>query len=69
MEALFERNCYKECSANATANEIIALLKMTAHELGKCVIVVTHSKHLAEEADEIIRIKDGNLLFQMDYSD
>lgn len=42
---------------------------MTAHELGKCVIVVTHSKHLAEEADEIIRIKDGNLLFQMDYSD
>lgn len=43
-----------------TANEIIALLKRTAHELGKCVIVVTHSKHLAEEADKIIQIKDGN---------
>ena len=47
----------------ATANEIIALLKLTAHELGKCVIVVTHSKHLAEEADEIIQIKDGDLMF------
>lgn len=47
-----------------TANEIIALLKMTAHELGKCVIVVTHSKQLAEEADEIIQIKDGNLTIQ-----
>lgn len=53
----------------ATANEIIALLKLTAHELGKCVIVVTHSKHLAEEADEIIRIKDGNLTVQTAYND
>lgn len=44
-----------------TASEIIALLKMTAHELGKCVIAVTHSRRLAEEADEIIQIKDGNL--------
>ena len=48
----------------ATADEIIALLKRTAHELGKCVIVVTHSKRLAEEADEIIQIKDGNLTIQ-----
>lgn len=50
----------------ATADEIIALLKRTAHELGKCVIVVTHSKRLAEEADEIIQIKDGNLTSQAD---
>ena len=42
-----------------TADEIIALLKKTAHELGKCVVVVTHSKHLAEEADEILEIKNG----------
>lgn len=44
-----------------TAAEIIELLKKTAHELGKCVIVVTHSKHLADEADEIIQIKDGSI--------
>ena len=42
-----------------TAGEIIELLKRTAHELGKCVIAVTHSKYLAAQADEIIMIKDG----------
>ncbi len=42
-----------------TAGEIIELLKRTAHTLGKCVIVVTHSKYLAAQADEIIMIKDG----------
>lgn len=44
-----------------TAGEIIELLKKTAHELGKCVIVVTHSKQLAEEADEVLEIQQGKL--------
>lgn len=44
-----------------TAREIIELLKKTAHELGKCVIVVTHSKQLAEEADEVLEIQQGKL--------
>lgn len=44
-----------------TADEIIALLKKTAHELGKCVIVVTHSKHLAEEADIVLKIDNGSI--------
>lgn len=44
-----------------TAGEIIELLKKTAHELGKSVIVVTHSKLLAEEADKIYEIKNGKL--------
>lgn len=47
-----------------TADGIIGLLKTTAHELSKCVIVVTHSMHLANEADEIIQIKDGSLQIQ-----
>lgn len=42
-----------------TADEIITLLKKTAHELGKCVIVVTHSRHLAEEADQVLEIKNS----------
>ena len=42
-----------------TAAEIIELLKRTAHELGKCVIAVTHSRYLAAQADEVIMIKDG----------
>ena len=33
----------------------------TAHELGKCVIVVTHSKQLAEEADVVLAINQGIL--------
>lgn len=44
-----------------TAQEIIELLKKTAHELGKCVIVVTHSKQLADEADEVLEIQEGKL--------
>ena len=47
-----------------TAAGIIELLKRTAHEMGKCVIVVTHSKFLASEADEIIQIKDGKIEWQ-----
>lgn len=39
----------------------IALLKKTAHELEKCVIVVTHSKHLAEEADVVLKIDNGSI--------
>ncbi|MFR1517293.1 MAG: ABC transporter ATP-binding protein [Clostridia bacterium] len=52
-----------------TADEIIELLKKTAHELGKCVIAVTHSKQLANEADEIIQIKDGMIQFKTKYED
>ena len=47
-----------------TAEGIIALLKRTAHELGKCVIGVTHSKYLANEADEIVQIADGMVCFR-----
>ena len=42
-----------------TAEGIIELLKQAAHELGKCVIVVTHSKYLANESDEIVQIANG----------
>lgn len=44
-----------------TADEIIELLQRTAHELGKCVIVVTHSKKIADIADEVIQIKNGSI--------
>ena len=41
-----------------TAWDVIDLLKHIAHDENKCVIVVTHSKELAEEADAIIHIED-----------
>ncbi len=44
------------------AKEITELFKSLAHEQEKCVIVVTHSKDLANEADVILQIKDGKLV-------
>ena len=45
-----------------TTEEIIELLKQTAHELGKCVIVVTHSREVAQAADHILKLDHGTLL-------
>lgn len=45
-----------------TATEITSILKESAHELNKCVIVVTHSKRLAKQADVIFRLKQKKLL-------
>ncbi len=44
-----------------TANEIVQILKKSAHELGKCVIVVTHSKSLAKNADTVLMLKNQGL--------
>lgn len=45
-----------------TASEIVKILKLSAHEHGKCVIVVTHSKDMAKEADVILRLKNRDLV-------
>ena len=43
------------------ADAVMALLKKLAHEDGKTVIVVTHDRLLAEEADRFYRIKRGKI--------
>ena len=45
----------------ATAADIITILRQAAHENSKCVIVVTHSKQLAKEADVVLQLKDKTL--------
>ena len=45
-----------------TAAEIISILKECAHEMNKCVIIVTHSNDLAKQADTIFRLKKGKLV-------
>ena len=45
-----------------TAGEIIGILKKLAKERNKCVIVVTHSKEVADEADYVLEIKDKKLI-------
>ena len=41
-----------------TAADIITILRQAAHENSKCVIVVTHSKQLAKEADVVLTLKN-----------
>ncbi|MGX6961229.1 ABC transporter ATP-binding protein [Vagococcus xieshaowenii] len=43
--------------------EIIEIFKELAHKHGKCVIVVTHSGEIAEQADASITLRKGGLLF------
>ena len=37
------------------ADEIIKILMKSAHEMGKSVIVVTHSKKIADAADVVLK--------------
>ena len=44
-----------------TASEIIEILKKLAKERNKCVIVVTHSKEVANSADIVLELRDRKL--------
>ena len=45
-----------------TANEIISIFQKLAHEQEKCVVMVTHSKELAQRADVILTLKRGSFV-------
>jgi putative ABC transport system ATP-binding protein len=40
--------------------EIVQIFKRLAHNDNKCVIVVSHSTQIADEADEVIKLRKGN---------
>ena len=44
-----------------TAGDIIELLKSLAQKTGKCVIVVTHSKEVAQSSDITLELKNKKL--------
>ena len=44
-----------------TTGDVITLLRDAAHQLGKCVIVVTHSEHVADAADIVLNLKRKKL--------
>ena len=46
---------------SVTAGEIINILKTLAKDRNKCVIVVTHSKEVADSADIILELSGKNL--------
>ena len=45
-----------------TAKEIIAILKRMALDRQKCVIVVTHSKEVAQASDVVLELKKKQLI-------
>ncbi|MFB7633507.1 ABC transporter ATP-binding protein [Streptomyces sp. NPDC056149] len=47
-----------------TAAGIVEVFRKLAHDDGKCVIVVTHSKEVAHASDEILQLKRGKLVPQ-----
>lgn len=44
-----------------TAAQIINILKECAHQMNKCVIVVTHANELADHADVIMKLRKGEI--------
>ena len=44
-----------------TEENILSILTSLAHNEGKCVIIVTHSKKVSSVADEVWGMKEGNL--------
>ncbi|MFI0975722.1 ABC transporter ATP-binding protein [Streptomyces sp. NPDC021093] len=45
-----------------TADGIIEVFRKLAHDEGKCVILVTHSREVADASDEVVRLKRGRLM-------
>ena len=45
-----------------TENDVLKILTSLAHNEGKCVIIVTHSKKVSSIADDILGMKDGKLM-------
>lgn len=44
-----------------TAVEITNILKECAHQMGKCVIIVTHSNDLAKQSDVVMKLRKAQL--------
>ena len=47
---------------STNSRNIVEILRQLAHENNRCVIIVTHDPAVAEAADVVLKMKDGNLL-------
>ena len=45
-----------------TSDEVIALLKMTAEKYGQTIVMITHDDEIAQVADRILVIEDGQVV-------
>ena len=46
----------------ANGQNIVDILKSLAHDLGYCVIIVTHDPAIAEQADQVWKMDDGMMI-------
>lgn len=46
----------------ANSENIYSILQSLAHDDGYCVIIVTHDRTLAQKADDILELKDGQVV-------
>lgn len=45
-----------------TSNEVMSLLKLTSSRFNQTIVMITHNEGLAQMADHLIRIEDGQVL-------
>lgn len=45
-----------------TSQDVMGLLKVTSQKLKQTMVVITHNEEIAQLADRMIRIEDGNIL-------
>lgn len=45
-----------------TSDEVIALLKMSAKKYGQTIVMITHDDEIAQVADRILVIEDGQVV-------
>ena len=46
-----------------SGEEVLRLMRQTAHDLGITLVLVTHDQNVADQANRIIRIEDGQIAF------
>ena len=44
-----------------TSQDVLSLLKITSAKFGQTIVMITHNEEIAQLADRIIRIEDGQI--------
>ena len=45
-----------------TSQDVMGLLKITSERFSQTIVMITHNEEIAQMADRIIRIEDGNIV-------
>ena len=44
-----------------TSQDVLSLMKITSQRFGQTIVMITHNEEIAQLADRIIRIEDGQI--------